>query len=323
MASRANCEASIVSPLEPSSVGDTVLMSAACANEGRDNLSFTKVVELETQKFVHDARFTKGIVRYKDLKDHMKNMQKAKYAAQLPERRSRFLEEECSICLETLGPASDVTQTACKHMFHTFCLVETLGNGICTSCPLCRTEVEKLVPGGIDGQSLKLIAKLRINIDAAQWCHKSILDEIQAKAGSCQQQLESVWVRKYVPFTGQKRKRLRQQIQTLIDQLELLVRFSHINVKGFTKICQKIDKKLSNGLAANIMEKYVKKMSYYVDCAEDGNGIAHALGEELKRMLQEVGGKADDNDVSVGCSAFSLLMKGDRNRSQPNHLLNM
>ena len=37
------------------------------------------------------------------------------------------------------------------------------------SCPLCRTEVEKLVPGGLDGQSLKLIAKLRINIDAAQW----------------------------------------------------------------------------------------------------------------------------------------------------------
>ena len=69
--------------------------------------------------------------------------------------------DECAICLETLGPASDVTTTACKHTFHTFCLVETLGNGMCTSCPLCRTEVEKLVPGGLDGQSLKLIAKLR------------------------------------------------------------------------------------------------------------------------------------------------------------------
>ena len=69
--------------------------------------------------------------------------------------------DECAICLEILGPASDVTTTACKHTFHTFCLVETLGNGMCTSCPLCRTEVEKLVPGGLDGQSLKLIAKLR------------------------------------------------------------------------------------------------------------------------------------------------------------------
>ena len=36
---------------------------------------------------------------------------------------------------------ADVTTTACKHSFHTFCLVETLGNGMCTSCPLCRTEV--------------------------------------------------------------------------------------------------------------------------------------------------------------------------------------
>ena len=28
---------------------------------------------------------------------------------------------------------ADVTTTACKHSFHTFCLVETLGNGMCMS----------------------------------------------------------------------------------------------------------------------------------------------------------------------------------------------
>ena len=110
-----------------------------------------------------------GQVRYKDLKDHIKNMQKLKYERDMQARRNKTLTDECAICLEPLGPASDVTTTACKHSFHTFCLVETLGNGMCTSCPLCRTEVEKLVPGGLDGQSLKLIAKLRINIDAAQW----------------------------------------------------------------------------------------------------------------------------------------------------------
>jgi hypothetical protein len=109
-------------------------------------------------------------VRYKDLKDHIKNMHKSKYEREMQARRNKTLTDECAICLEPLGPASDVTTTACKHSFHTFCLVETLGNGMCTSCPLCRTEVEKLVPGGLDGQSLKLIAKLRINIDAAQWC---------------------------------------------------------------------------------------------------------------------------------------------------------
>ncbi|EKX35233.1 hypothetical protein GUITHDRAFT_155549, partial [Guillardia theta CCMP2712] len=70
------------------------------------------------------------------------------------------------------------------------------------------------------------------------------------------------------------------------------------------------------------MEKYVKKMPYYLDCAEDGNGIAHALGEELRRMLQEVGGKADEDEVTVGCSALSLLMKGDKHRSHPNQMLN-
>eukprot|EP00961_Rhodomonas_salina_P238870 3227906-Rhodomonas_salina.1 len=104
---------------------------------------FTQVVEDAAPKFEHDSRYKKGLVRYKDLKQHMSNMEH-KYGNKLDMRRCECVEDECSVCLEDLGHASEVTTTACGHKYHTFCLVETLGNGICTSCPLCRTDVSAL-----------------------------------------------------------------------------------------------------------------------------------------------------------------------------------
>mmetsp|Transcript_57375 Transcript_57375/g.134744 ORF Transcript_57375/g.134744 Transcript_57375/m.134744 type:complete len:290 (-) Transcript_57375:141-1010(-) len=264
-------------------------------------MPFSKHLEEVTPKFQHDTRFTKGLVRYKDLKDHIKNMQNGKYGHTLKDRRGQTVDEECSICLEALGPACDVTVTACKHKYHTFCLVETLGNGSCTSCPLCRTEVEKLVPGGVDGASLKLVAKIRINIDAAQWCHKAVYDEIQRKAASYLNEVESTWMSRYVPFLSSKKRRLRTKVTELMDQLDLLEQFSRVNSQGFTKICQKINKKLSTNLAETLQQKYVHDMSYHKDCDPEGNGMSFALREELKRILGLLGSKGDR---SIGCTSL-------------------
>eukprot|EP00287_Rhodomonas_sp_CCMP768_P003156 CAMPEP_0196717886 /NCGR_PEP_ID=MMETSP1091-20130531/1199_1 /TAXON_ID=302021 /ORGANISM="Rhodomonas sp., Strain CCMP768" /LENGTH=323 /DNA_ID=CAMNT_0042058397 /DNA_START=17 /DNA_END=988 /DNA_ORIENTATION=+ len=255
--------------------------------------SFAQFVDEEAAKFQHDTRFTKGLVRYKDLKDHIKNMENGKFGNKLKERRSEVVEEECSICLENLGPACDVTTTACKHKFHTFCLVETLGNGSCTSCPLCRTEVEKLVPGGLDGASLKLVAKLRINIDAAQWCHRAVYDEVQRKAAGYLHEAESTWASKYLPCMSSKKKKLRTRVCELRDQLDLLEQFGKVNSEGFTKICGKIDRKISNSLAETLQQKYVHDMGYHKDCVEDGNGMTAALRKELERTLGLLGAKLD------------------------------
>eukprot|EP00286_Rhodomonas_abbreviata_P028227 CAMPEP_0181315070 /NCGR_PEP_ID=MMETSP1101-20121128/15168_1 /TAXON_ID=46948 /ORGANISM="Rhodomonas abbreviata, Strain Caron Lab Isolate" /LENGTH=252 /DNA_ID=CAMNT_0023422231 /DNA_START=332 /DNA_END=1090 /DNA_ORIENTATION=+ len=227
-------------------------------------------------------------------------METGKFGGQLKDRRTLAIDEECSICLDPLGPACDVTVTACKHRFHTFCLVETLGNGSCTSCPLCRTEVEKLVPGGLDGASLKLVAKLRINIDAAQWCHRALYDEIQRKASGYLNEIESTWMSRFVPFVSSKKKKLRLRVTELIDQLDLLEQFSRVNSHGFTKICRKIDKKISTSLAETLQQKYVNDMGYHKDCVEDGNGMSLALREELKRILGLLGAK----DRTAGCAKF-------------------
>eukprot|EP00293_Proteomonas_sulcata_P014405 CAMPEP_0184307462 /NCGR_PEP_ID=MMETSP1049-20130417/16208_1 /TAXON_ID=77928 /ORGANISM="Proteomonas sulcata, Strain CCMP704" /LENGTH=258 /DNA_ID=CAMNT_0026619967 /DNA_START=267 /DNA_END=1039 /DNA_ORIENTATION=+ len=255
-------------------------------------MAFAKFIDGESIKFKHDSRFTKGLVRYKDLKDHIKNMERGKCSAQLADRKTKSHDEECSICLEPLGSAVDVTSTACKHKFHTFCLVETLGNGSCTSCPLCRTEVEKLVPGGLDGSSLKLVAKLRINIDAAQWCHRNVLDEIQRKASSYQAEIESTWMTFYVPFLSTKRHKLRAKILDLIQQLDLLEHFGRLNSKGFTRICNKIERKLSANLAQTLRTRYVQDMGYHKDCSEDGNGMSAAVREELQSILRQLGMKS-------------------------------
>ena len=52
---------------------------------------FAKYIEEESPKFAQDARYSKGLVRYKDLKDHIKNMQKSKYERDIQARRNKPL----------------------------------------------------------------------------------------------------------------------------------------------------------------------------------------------------------------------------------------
>ena len=45
-----------------------------------------------------------------------------------------------------------------------------------------------------------------------------------------------------------------------------------MNVQGFSRICGKIDRKMSPGLSKLILSNYVHNMGYCKDFAEDGNG---------------------------------------------------
>ena len=101
-----------------------------------------------------------------------------------------------------------------------------------------------------------------INIDAAQWCHKAIFDEIASKAAVCEQDIQSLWMRRYMPFTGSKKKKIRQRLQALLQQLDVLQAFSRVNVQGFSRICGKIDRKMSSGLSKLILHNYVHNMGY-------------------------------------------------------------
>jgi hypothetical protein len=258
------------------------------------------------------ARLTNQIcaraqVPYAELKGYIKKMQSRKYERDMQARRTKTLTDACAICLEPLGLRAGVTTTACKHSFHTFCLIETLGNGVCTSCPLCRTEIDKLMPDGLDGQSLRLMSTLRISRDEAQSCHKAMFDEIASKAALCRSDIQALKVRRYIPFTDAKLKKIRPRLQALLDQLEVLRELSRFNVEGFSRICREIDVKMSSGLSKLVLVKYVHDMGYYKDFAEDGDGLATELGHELYRMVEMVGGLSrGDAAVSTGCSGVLL-----------------
>jgi len=165
------------------------------------------------------------------------------------------------------------------------------------------------VPGGLDGSSLKLVAKLRINIDAAQWCHRTVLDEIQRKASQALSEVDSTWMTRYVPFLSSKKKKLKLRITELIEQLDLLEHFSRINSQGFTKICRKIDEKISTNLSELLQKKYVHDMGYHKDCSEDGNGMSMAVRDELNRILGMIGAQHE----SVGCASFLARSKPQGN----------
>ena len=54
--------------------------------------------------------------------------------------------------------------------------------------------------------------------------------------------------------------------------IDVLQSFSRVNVQGFSRICGKIDRKMSPGLSKLILSNYVHNMGYCKDFAEDGNG---------------------------------------------------
>ena len=94
-----------------------------------------------------DDEISRGLVMFREINEHLQSLRHGRIGAAAAERRQRKSTEECSVCLMELGCHAECVTLACRHTFHAFCIVETLGTGSCRSCPLCRTVVAKLVPG--------------------------------------------------------------------------------------------------------------------------------------------------------------------------------
>ncbi|KAL6174734.1 hypothetical protein ACLB2K_051380 [Fragaria x ananassa] len=48
------------------------------------------------------------------------------------------MSDQCSICLESLNSEKEVSETACKHTYHSSCIESSLRYS--DSCPLCRRK---------------------------------------------------------------------------------------------------------------------------------------------------------------------------------------
>ena len=165
---------------------------SALVRLGPEMTSFKEKLAEHLPAIQDDYVLPKGLVKHAEVEQHLAHLGSGRLKEGVEQRRTVVSHEECSICLSEFGAQSDCLTTACNHTFHTFCLVEVLGTGACTSCPLCRTAVERLVPGFVDGQMLKLVARLRMGTDAAQWVHKSVFADVQARAASAQKDVETI-----------------------------------------------------------------------------------------------------------------------------------
>jgi hypothetical protein len=90
-------------------------------------------VEEESPKFAGDARYSKGLVRYKDLKDHIKNMQKSKYEREMKARR----------CKDLAGVA--YVSVSCVSSLCVMCVIHLLC--MCPVCVLCQVCVKCVSSG--------------------------------------------------------------------------------------------------------------------------------------------------------------------------------
>lgn len=251
--------------------------------------SFEKFIEEVSPSFSHDKRFVQGLVKYKNLKNHVRKIENGKFGAK---PTGEYIDEECAICLEPLGNTADVVNTTCKHRFHTFCLIESLGEGFCSSCPMCRNGVENIVPTGVEGAQMRLLAKLRINIDQAEAAHKAVAEELEKRAKVCISDLEAVNSNKAkrLAYTNPKKKKeLETRAGQIKDQLQLLEEYDRVNVMGFSKICNKVSRKLSQALGETLEDKYVKEKRYFQDFeGPDSTASLRHLSQDIDRGLEQL-----------------------------------
>eukprot|EP00960_Hanusia_phi_P009039 260522-Hanusia_phi.AAC.6 len=249
-----------------------------------------------------DVKFADGMIRYSDLKAHLRTMLE-NHTQEIIERSETYSETECSVCLDALGKATSVTRTSCGHSYHTVCLISSLGDGLCTSCPLCRTSLSKLVPSGFDGDCFKLICKIRINVDTAQACHRSVLEDIKRRKRDCEKDAEKLW-----SFQIGRKRGILKTMKSLLRCIEALERFSKATATGLCKISNKIAKTLDPELGARLKEEYVDHMLYYQDCAENGNKTTANLKAEIVEYMEKFSAGKHTRRSSIPSSGFRCLI---------------
>jgi hypothetical protein len=85
----------------------------------------------------------------------------------------------CSLCLDEMKYAKDVTLTPCNHIFHTSCLNNIPETLLQNRCPLCRAPLIKTSSKNASGLTLVQIDQLRAemqNIDGTM--HKELIKKL-------------------------------------------------------------------------------------------------------------------------------------------------
>ena len=240
-------------------------------------MKFQKQLAREARSLTNE-RFRQSLIRYKTLKKHIHQM-KINWKFDL----HPVLDEECSICFEPFSLACRVITTSCGHIFHPVCLIEALGTGSCTSCPLCRRSAAGLVPEGRDGDCLRFLAMLKINANAVESCHEDCMSAVEAHLATLQRTLEDRWL----PFFPNERRRITQELGNLLNLVKGLKTFDDLNWEGFRKIVKKFDKHTGFKVSAEIGAR-LQGFRFIKDSSISGNGRIMHLRSQLESLLRMV-----------------------------------
>ena len=192
------------------------------------------------------SEFRAAMIPYKNLKQRIKAIDFAASRAQCRKQIS----DECSICFEPFGFRSDEISTRCGHHFHACCLVDAFGaEGSKGTCPLCRCPVSELVPSGFDGDLLRFLAMVRINLDSADKCYEQFLRHLQKRTDEiikAEKAVKHSTIRRF--FAGltcdsRQRQQMQGEAMRLREQAAAAERFAAANRDGFRKILKKFDRR--------------------------------------------------------------------------------
>ena len=241
-------------------------------------------VALEFSNDPKYSAFRSSMVRYKILKKMLKSMDFATSKA----RRNEETSEECCICMEPFEFQSEAITTRCGHHFHPCCLIDAFSVSNCQgNCPLCRMPVAELIPAGLDGDILRFLAMVRVNINAADSCHEKFVSYLQSLTKNLLETAKEtdigVFGRLLTSWGCEERKQqLAEDAAQLCAHIAAAELFAAANRDGFRKILKKFDRRSgARPLSPHVLAR-LESRGFALDAAA-GPG-AGRLGE-LRRQL--------------------------------------
>ena len=239
-------------------------------------------------EFLSDPKylcFQSCMVRYKILKDMINEIDWATSHS----RRNEAMADECCICFEPFEFRSEAITTRCGHNFHPCCLIDAFSvQNSRGNCPLCRFPVAELVPTGLDGDVLRFLAMVRVNIDAADKCHEGFLRHLRGRVKKLLDTIHpstkfGVFGRLLPGWGCEARKRqLAEDAARLRSQAAAAELFAAANRDGFRKILKKFDRRSgARPLSPHILPR-LESRGFSLDAAAGPDGSRLA---ELRRQL--------------------------------------
>ena len=270
-----------------------------------------------TKEKVADERMRSTLLGYKQLKKDVKSI-----AAQLRAsgRHERLCEGDCAVCLDPLGREVDVVTTSCGHQFHPICVAEALIVGRDHSCPLCRRKVDLAMPGGVDGEILRFLARLRMSAHEMAACHSQVLSEISVHCARLPQRPAPLDAPSHSGCTPHffsayhqrgkehKRKVAVANVQRRVSESAL---WALTNLHGLRKILKKLDKRTGMTLRGEFMRQLVLGKSFVQDFIPETGKYS-----EILRSVTETEGDEGWGEIQEMVERVSSAVEGLRGEEE-------